>query len=200
MRITIIGAGRVGRTLGARFVEAGHAVTYGVRDPADPKHAGLDVATPAEAAAGADLVLVATAWGDARAAVESAGDLRGKILVDATNPIGPGMVLVHGTTDSGAEHVRLWAPGARVVKAFNSVGMEVMAEPRFPGGAAVLPLCGDDAEACSAVAALAEAIGFHPIQLGPLERARVIEPAALLWITATRPLGTREFAFGLLRR
>lgn len=200
MRITIIGAGRVGRTLGARFQEAGHVVTYGVRNPADPKHGRLPVEATADAAATADLVLLATAWADARTALEAAGDLGGKILVDATNPIGPGMVLVHGTTDSGAEQVQGWVPAARVVKAFNTVGVEVMAEPRFASGPAVLPVCGDDGEACATVVTLAEAVGFRPILLGPLSRARITEPAALLWITAAQPLGTRDFAFGLLLR
>ncbi len=200
MQIAIIGAGRVGRTLGARFAEAGHAVTYGVRAPADPKHAGLQVASVASAVARADLVLLSTGWADARAAVDSAGDLSGKILVDATNPIGPGMVSLFGPTDSGAETVQRWAPSARVVKAFNTIGAEVMASPRFPGGNAFLPICGDDVEACATVVALADAIGFAPIRLGPLARARITEPVALLWITATQPLGSREFAFGVLRR
>lgn len=200
MQIAIIGAGRVGATLGRRFSEAGHHVTHGVRNPADPKHGSLRVAAAAEAVAAAELVLLATPWNAAEAALAAAGDLRGKILVDATNPIGPGMVLTHGTTDSGAEQVARWAPGARVVKAFNSIGMEVMANPRFGDRSAALAIAGDDDLACAAVMDLARAIGFEPIRLGPLSRARFIEPAALVWITAAPVLGTREFAFGLLRR
>lgn len=200
MHIAIIGAGRVGTTLGAQFARAGHAVTYGVRDVHDPKHAALGtIATVADAAAGADVIVLTTPWGGAQAAIESAGDLTGRILVDATNPIGPGMVLTHGTSDSGAEQVARWAPGARVVKAFNSIGMEVMANPIFANGRSVLWLCGDDTEACATVAALGESIGFEPVRLGPLARARFQEPAALVWITASASLG-REFSWGILRR
>jgi predicted dinucleotide-binding enzyme len=158
------------------------------------------VTTLAAAAADADVVVLTTSWAGAHDALRAAGDLAGKVLVDATNPIGPGMVLTHGRDDSGAEQVARWAPGARVVKAFNSIGMEVMANPRFGDRRAVLWLCGDDATACDAVARLAEDIGFDPIRLGPLARARVIEPAALLWITAAGVLGTREFAWGRLVR
>lgn len=200
MKVAIIGAGRVGTTLGTRFTSAGHSVVYGVRDVSDPKHAALSaVATVADAAARADVIILTTPWAGAQSAVESAGDLSGRILVDATNPIGPGMVLTHGTTDSGAEQVARWAPGARVVKAFNSIGMEVMANPVFANGRSVLWLCGDDAEACATVAALGESIGFEPVRLGPLARARFQEPAALVWITASASLG-REFSWGILRR
>lgn len=200
MHIAIIGAGKVGTTLGQQFARAGHAVVYGVRDAHDARHAALGtVASVAEAAAGANIVVLTTPWAGAEDALRAAGDLSGRVLVDATNPIGPGMVLTHGTIDSGAEQVARWAPGARVVKAFNTIGMEVMANPRFATGASVLWLCGDDVEACQTVHALATSIGFESVRLGPLSRARFQEPAALVWITASATLG-REFSWGVLRR
>jgi 8-hydroxy-5-deazaflavin:NADPH oxidoreductase len=200
MQIAVIGAGRVGTTLGRRFAEAGHDVTYGVRSPDDPKHAALPsrAAVPIACASAAVIVLT-TPWAAAEAALASAGDLTGKILLDATNPIGPGMVLTHGTTDSGAEQVARWAPGARVVKAFNSIGMEVMANPTFGDQRSALWTCGDDPAAVDVVATLAESIGFEPVRLGPLSRARFLEPAALVWITAAASLG-RQFSWGVLRR
>ncbi|MCA0375847.1 MAG: NAD(P)-binding domain-containing protein [Gemmatimonadetes bacterium] len=202
MHIAILGAGRVGSTLGRRFAEAGHTVVYGMRDPDDAKHTMPRDArdTLAGAAARAEVLVLTTSWAGAADALAAAGDLSGKVLIDATNPIGPGMVLTHGTTDSGAEQVARWAPGARVVKAFNSIGMEIMADARFGDARAVLWLCGDDAEACAQVATLAHDIGFEPLRLGPLVRARMLEPAALLWITASGVLGTRDFAWGVLRR
>ena len=200
MHIAILGAGRVGTTLGRRFAQAGHAVTYGARTPTDPKYAGIGtVATIREAAAAAEVIILTTPWAGAQGTLEAAGDLSGKVLVDATNPIGPGMVLTHGTTDSGAEQVARWAPGARVVKAFNSIGMEVMADPVFATGRSVLWISGDDPEACTQVADMATSIGFEPVRLGPLARARFQEPAALVWITATATLG-RQFSWGILRR
>jgi 8-hydroxy-5-deazaflavin:NADPH oxidoreductase len=200
MQVAIIGAGKVGTTLGTRFTAAGHGVVYGVRGPDDPKHAALGaVASIIDAVSRTDVIVLTTPWAGAQSAVEAAGDLTGRILVDATNPIGPGMVLTHGTTDSGAEQVARWAPGARVVKAFNSIGMEVMANPGFANGRSVLWLCGDDADACATVAELGESIGFEAVRLGPLARARFQEPAALVWITASASLG-REFSWGILRR
>ena len=205
MIIAIVGAGRVGSTLGGRFADAGRDVIYGVRNVDDPRHARLvrpkqSIDTIAGAAARAELVVLTTPWAGAQDALTAAGSLRGKMLIDATNPIGPGMVLTHGTTDSGAEQVARWSPGARVVKAFNSVGVEVMANPQFGAARAVLWICGDDVAACDTVTSLARDIGFDPVRLGPLVRARFIEPAALVWITAAQPIGTREFAWGLLRR
>lgn len=201
LTIAILGAGRVGTTLGARFAGAGHTVRYGVRDPDSAKHADTPhaVVSLEQAAAGADVAVLTSAWAGAESTLQAAGDLRGKVLIDATNPIGPGMVLTHGTTDSGAEQVARWAPGARVVKAFNSIGMEVMANPVFANGHSVLWLCGDDDDACDTTISLARAIGFDPVRLGPLSRARFIEPAALVWITASAGLG-REFSWGILRR
>jgi 8-hydroxy-5-deazaflavin:NADPH oxidoreductase len=200
MQIAIIGAGRVGTTLGRRFTDAGHMVVYGVRDVDHPKYAGLIRRdSVSNAAASADAVVLTTPWAGAESALAAAGDLTGRVLVDATNPIGPGMVLTHGATDSGAEQVARWASGARVVKAFNTIGVEVMAAPEFAAGRSVLWLCGDDTEACDMVSTLASDIGFEPVRLGPLVRARFQEPAALVWISATAALG-REFSWGVLRR
>lgn len=200
MHLAILGAGKVGTTLGRHLAACGHVVTYGARTPGDPKYAGVaPIATLREAAAAAEVVFLTTPWAGAQGALEAAGDLAGKVLVDATNPIGPGMVLTHGTTDSGGEQVARWAPGARVVKAFNTIGMEVMANPRFANGRSVLWLSGDDVAACEQVATLARDLGFEPVRLGPLARARFQEPAALVWITATATLG-REFSWGILRR
>ncbi len=207
--IAILGAGNVGSTLGRRFVEQGHTVIFGLRVPHDSKYAMLDGERSrrediASAVAHADLVLLATPWNATQDALLAAGDLTGKILIDATNPTGPGMVLTHGTTDSGAEQVSRWATGARVVKAFNSIGREVMANATFGEADSPQPalmfICGDDPVACDTVAQLASDIGFNAVRLGALVRARLIEPAALMWITATSAFGTREFAFGLLRR
>jgi len=202
MHIAILGAGKVGTTLGRRLNEAGHTIVYGARHPGDPKHEAQreQIDSIANAAAQAEVVVLTTSRAGAQDAIVAAGSHAGKLLVDATNPIGPGMVLTHGTTDSGAEQVARWAPGARVVKAFNSIGMEVMANPHFANGHSVRWYCGDDEPACDTVTTLARDIGFAPVRLGPLARARFLEPAALLWITATSAMGTREFSWGLLTR
>lgn len=206
MKIAMLGAGRVGATLARGFRAAGHTVTLGVRDPGDAKHGplvaeGLAVsALPAAVAAGDVLVLV-TAWAGAQATLAAVGDLGGRVLLDVTNPIGPGFALTHGHADSGGEQVQRWAVNARVVKVFNSTGMENMAQPRYPGGRAFMPLAGDDEAACTVAATLARDLGFEPVRVGGLEQARLLEPLALLWIRmAMSGAAGRHFAFGLLHR
>jgi len=120
MRIAIIGAGSVGATLGRAWIERGEDVIWGLRNPADPKHAALPkdrVKAPAEAVKGADVVVIATPWSAAEAAVKSLGSLAGKTVIDCMNPLGmgpDGLQLVLGFNTSAGEQVAHWAPGAFV--------------------------------------------------------------------------------------
>jgi 8-hydroxy-5-deazaflavin:NADPH oxidoreductase len=209
MNIGIIGAGNVGGTLGARWARNGHAVAFGVRDPNSTgarellQKAGSGTATTmADAAKSADVLLVSTPWGVTKQVLEGLGDLSGKIVIDATNPLLPDLSgLSLGTTTSAAEQVAQWASGARVVKAFNTVGFNIMADPSFGASRALLFYCGDDAAAKQTVKSLAAELGFDPEDAGPLRQARLIEPFALLWISLAYGQGYgREFAFQLLRR
>lgn len=212
MNIGIIGSGNVGGVLGSRWAGLGHAVAFSSRNPESEEmrklvtEAGPNsrAVTAGEAVAASDVILLATPWPATRGAVEGvAAALAGKILIDATNPLLADLSgLEYGTTTSGAEHVAQWAPGARVVKAFNSIGNTIMANPLFDGGRkAVLFYCGDDAAAKQAVQQLAGELGFDPHDAGPLTQARVLEPFALLWISlASRQRYGREFAFELMRR
>jgi predicted dinucleotide-binding enzyme len=148
-----------------------------------------------------EVVVLATPWNAAADAVQSAGDYGGRVLVDVTNPIGPGFALVHGHTTSGAEELAKLARGARVVKAFNSTGLENMAEPRYGTRRALMLVAGDDTGARDAVVTLANDLGFEGIGLPSLSRARDLEPLGMLWISLSlRPHLGRDFAFGFLRR
>ena len=211
MNIGIAGSGQVGGTLGTRWAAAGHRVAFGSRHPESEEMKGLArkagpnarVVPVGEAVASSEVVLLATPWGAAtRDALESNGPWTGKVLIDATNPLLPRLEgLELGTTTSGAEQVAQWAPGARVVKAFNTVGFNVMADPRFGADPAVMFYCGDDAEAKQAVRKLAADLGFDPQDAGPLTQARLLEPFALLWISLALKHGFgREIGFQLLRR
>lgn len=210
MDIAILGAGSVGAALGRGWIAAGHVLTFGVRNPGDEKYRELNqnlggaarFASIGEAAAGAETVVLATPWDAAESAIRAAGDLSGRIVIDATNPLKPGLAgLTHAGDDSGGEQVGRWAAGAKVVKAFNTVGFNIMADPLLDGRRAAMFVCGDDAGARAAVARLAVDLGFEAVEAGGLATARQLEPLALLWIRSAYQFGLgREFAFGLLRR
>ena len=208
MNIGIIGSGNVGGTLGRRWSKGGHRVIFSSRNPASDEmqrltaETGAGSATVAEAAKASDVLLLATPWPAAQAALNSAGDLTGKVLIDAINPLLPDLSgLAVGATTSGAEQVAAWAPGARVVKAFNTVGYNVMQDPKFPAGAAVMFYCGDDAAAKATVRPLIAELGFDPQDAGPLSQARLLEPFAMLWISLAVKYGYgRDIGFQLMRR
>lgn len=206
MRIAVIGAGNVGGTLGRGWTRRRHQVTYGVRDPQSAKAAalaqgGVHVTVPAQAVERSEVVVLATPWAATKDAVASLGDLGGRPLLDATNPIGPGLTLAVGDGGSGGEMVQAWAPTARVVKIFNTTGAENMASPMYADQAATMFYCGDDEQACAVAAKLATDLGFDAVAAGPLKNARLLEPLALLWINlAMAQIAGRAIAFKLLRR
>lgn len=208
MSISIIGAGQVGMALGRAFSRRGEAIVFGVPEPA--RHADTiaqqgawaRVTVPAEAIAASDIVILAVPYSAVPAIAESVADWQQKILVDATNPLAPGLSgLSVGTSTSAAEELARLAFGARVVKAFNTTGAENMADAAYAAGAPWMPVCGDDAVARHRVIALAQSIGFEAVDLGPLSAARYLEPFAMTWIHMAFKQGFgRNFAFGILRR
>lgn len=210
MRIGIVGAGAVGATLGRRLAAAGHEILYGVRDTARPElrallagHPGIArAATVEEIASPSDVLLLAVPFDAVPDAVHRLGPLHGKILVDPTNPLRPdltGLTVAGG--DSGGEGVARLAKGARVVKAFNTIGWQVMADPQLGGQRAMLTVCADDDAARRTVLELAGQLGFEPVDFGPLANARISEMLALawIWLAHVRREGT-GFAFAIARR
>jgi NADPH-dependent F420 reductase len=209
MKIAVIGTGSVGRALGTSWAKKGHQVIFGSRDPHSDKvrevlaaaGANASAAGIAEAGAAAEVMVLATPWNTTQQVVEALGNLAGKILVDATNPIGPGFQLAVGTTTSGAEQIAGWAKGARVVKAFNTTGWENMADPIYHGQPITMFICGDDAEVRTVVTGLAEDLGFEVTDTGPLSTARYLEPLAMLWIhLAMVQKQGRQMAFRIVKR
>jgi len=204
MRIAIIGAGSVGATLGQAWLKAGEDVTWGLRNPADPKYAALPkdkIKSPADAARAAEIVVIATPWGATEAALKSLGSLAGKIVIDCTNPLGMGpngLQLVLGHDTSAGEQVAGWAPGAAVFKTLNTTGANNMANAARYKTRPMMLVAGDDAGKKPAVMALVATLGFEPVDAGPLVNARLLEPFGMVWIDQAMKRGRgRDFAFAL---
>ena len=207
MKIAILGTGSVGTTLGRRWKEIGHEVTFGSRDPESEKSQQIageigPVVSQSAAARGAEVVLLATPWPVTQEVIATAGSLAGKTLIDATNPLNDtfsGLAL--GFDTSAAEEIARWAPEANVVKAFNTVGAKVMADPAFEPTKASMFYCGDDAAAKQQVHELAAGIGIEPFDAGPLTSARYLEPFAMLYIHLAFKEGWGgNFAFQIMKR
>lgn len=206
MNIAIVGAGHVGGALARLWSPHAHQITIGLRSgPSDQRAlpAGVRSATIPDAVRSAELVSLCVPWPSAEAAIHEAGDLTGKILVDATNPLLPDLSgLALGTSTSAAEQIAAWAPGARVVKAFNTIGAALLGNARFGAETADGFFCGDDVSAKNAVRSLIEQAGLAPLDVGPLSMARTLEPLALLWIdlAVRQKHQPSDFAFKLLHR
>jgi len=183
MKVTVIGTGNMGSGFVKRFTAAGHQVQIVGRDAAKAeelaRNYGARAIAPA-AAADADAIVLATGYSDAVPALKAAGSLVGKVVVDVTNPLTSDyMGLTIGHTTSAAEEIAKAVPGARIVKAFNTVFASVLAEgPNLDGARVSVFVAGDDAAARDAVAQLAKSAGFDVIDAGPLKNARYLEPLA----------------------
>ena len=210
-RIAIVGAGNVGASLGKGWARAGHDILFGVTNPADPKHGAAAaaagnavVARVAEIVALADVVVLAVPWEAVPEALSACGDLSGRLVIDATNPLkfGPnGLELAIGFSTSGGEEVARLAPGAAVFKAMNQVGFAVMSDTRGYPSLPAMFVAGDDADRKPEALALIGDLGFEAIDAGPLSRARLLEPYAMLWIDQAMNHGAPiDNAFGFMRK
>jgi predicted dinucleotide-binding enzyme len=190
--IAVIGTGDVAAALGPEFAAQGHTIVYGSRNPSRDEvrtlveRTGGDASatTPAESVVGADIVVMAVPGTVVEAVTGSLGDLSGKIIIDPTNAIDRSasgiLTLVYDT--SAAEVIQGAAPGAHVVKAFNTLNWRTMVDPDSSGGPVSIPLVGDSAEAKAKVAELVEGMGLEAIDVGPLRYARHVEGMLLIWI------------------
>lgn len=194
--IAVIGTGNVGGALGPEFADLGHTIVYGSREPQREDvqalvartAGGASAAVPAEAAAGADMVVLAVPGTAAEDVVRGLGDLSGKIIIDPTNRVvqADDGYMDHTAETSNGQAIQALAPGARVVKAFNTLNYRTMIEP---GGPVTIPLAGNDAEAKAAVAELVSGMGLEPLDVGPIRAAQVLEGMLTIWINA-RSAGT----------
>ena len=191
MDIAILGTGRVGGALGPRWAAQGHRIVYGVREGDDPEvrqvleksGPNASAASVREAAAASQVILLALPWNVTREVIESLGPVDGKILLDCINPIKPDFSgLTLGSLSSAAEEIAAWAPGAKVVKAFNTVSDATMVNPWFGSQKAAMFFCGDDAEAKNIVRRLTDDVEMDPVDAGPLKNACYLESLGMLYI------------------
>lgn len=210
MRIGVLGTGRVGGVLGLRWAAKGHSVVFGSRNPESEKSrqlveksGGMVAVRPvAQAAAEAEVVLLATPYDVAPDLLATLGDLGDRVLIDCSNPLKPDLSgLVVGGDTSAAEQIAGWARGGRVVKAFNVASAATMAAPIYHGQAASLFYCGDDKDAKSQIRQLVADLDFEPVDAGPLRIARYLESLAMLYIhLAVREGWGSNCAFRMMRR
>jgi predicted dinucleotide-binding enzyme len=176
MTLAIIGTGNMAQGLATVFSAAGNDIVFGSRHPSDT---ALSIA---DAAAKADIVFLAVPYDAAADAIQAAGGLAGKIVVDLTNPMKADYSgLAIGFSTSAAEEIARLAPQAKVVKGFNTLFASVLQNGgKAAGTPATVLLAGDDADAVAQVEALVKAAGLKTIVAGPLASARNIEAVAAL--------------------
>jgi predicted dinucleotide-binding enzyme len=185
----------MGMALGRLFARCGHDVVFGSRSDARARTAAAAVrratGTSYEGALiGSDLVALAAVWPDVDGLLAAVPSWSGRVLLDCTNPEPPsggGLVLGHST--SGAEQIARQARGALVVKALNHIYAEALDALRGYGARPVAFHCGDDADAKELVAGLLDGCGLRPVDAGPLQSARYLEPLAALMVELVRRQG-----------
>lgn len=209
MNIAVIGTGNVGGALGPRLAKAGHEVRYGTRDAKNAKvkallkKSGLNAQAVSitDAINNSQVIFLTVPWSVALDIVKS-NSWKAKVLVDCTNPLKPDFSgLSIGHTTSAGEEISKLAFGAKVVKAFNTVGSFAMANPIFGKDRAALFIAGDDAAAKMEVKIIAEELGFEVYDAGGIIASRYLEYFAMLSMNVSfyGKLGP-DFGFKLLKR
>ena len=218
MNVAVLGTGVVGRTLATKFASLGHQTRLGTREVEaslasdqvtrdgsgtlaewQASNPPVVIATFADAASGADLVVNATSGEGSLPALGAAGDLTGKVVLDVSNALDhssgfpPRLFICND--DSLAEQIQREFPRAKVVKSLNTVTAPVMADPgSVEGGDHTMFLAGDDEQAKATVRGVLESFGWRQvIDLGGLRAARGMEMYITLWLGVMGAQGSPMF-------
>ena len=225
MKIGVLGTGMVAKALAGKLGKLGHEIKLGTRDVkatlarSEPDMAGgpplrtwleanpqVALGTHAEAAAHGEIVINALSGQGALPGLESAGAdaLAGKVLIDISNPLdfskGMPPSLFISNTDSLAEQIQRAFPGARVVKALNTIAADVMVDPAIVPGDHDTFVCGNDAGAKDKVRGILTQFGWETQDMGSIEAARAIEPLCMLWCIPGFTRGIWNHAFKMLTK
>jgi predicted dinucleotide-binding enzyme len=212
MKVGILGSGVVAQALAQGFLKYGHEVTLGTRDDAKladfvAANAGAKIGSFADAAGWAEVVVLAVKGTAAANAIREAGpgNIAGKTVIDATNPIADAPpengVLKFFTSldDSLMEQLQREFPDIHFVKAFNSVGNNLMVDPQFQAGKPTMFICGNDEAAKKSVSDILDQFGWESEDMGAASAARAIEPLCILWCIPGFLNNEWNHAFKLLR-
>ena len=211
MKIAFIGYGNVGAPLADHLQRLGHEVTLATNDSGSDavkkalaRNAHLRVAATEEAVSAAEVVFLATPFQAIEEVLNAVADeLSGKVLVDCTNPVGPGLSHALKSVESGSERVHRLVPAARVVKAFSIYGFENLENSAYPAYEVkpAMMYCGQDEAAKKIVGELIAQLGFEPLDVGGLEQALHLEHMTLLWVRMVRVKGASpHMVWARLRR
>jgi len=186
MNILLLGAGNMGSALAQQFTRAGHGVRIAATSlkkaaAVASQIPGATAVDVAGSAADSDVIVIATPFDQAVSALLAAGPVDGKVIIDITNPLTAdymGLTIGHDT--SAAEEIAKALPTAEVVKAFNTLFAQVVADGASFANGQTAPafVASDSARAKATTKALIESIGFQPVDAGPLKNARYLEPLA----------------------
>jgi len=191
--IAILGVGRMGKAIGTRLSGLGKSVIFGARDPNREDVVALvascegaaSAASITQACEQAEVIIICTPYAAMADIVSDMGPISGKTIIDVTNALsmsGDGLMTLCSGTSAG-EEVQAAFPDCHVVKAMNTIGFHIIADPNTTSGPVSSLLAGNNAQAKQSVAELVNELGFETSDVGPIRQSRYIEGMSALYLT-----------------
>jgi predicted dinucleotide-binding enzyme len=216
MKVGIIGSGVVGQALGKAFAELGNQVMLATRDPNSGKvhdwitktGKGVMAGTFEETVRFGEILVVCSLFRAVQDIIKLAGkdNFKGKIVIDTTNPIADEppvngvLKYTTGNRESAGELIQKWLPDSYVLKAFNSVGNNLMFRPKFEEGQPTMFICGNNSEAKNKVTQILKDFGWDVMDSGSIEASNALEGLCIIWCARGFLEGQWNHAFKLLKK